>query len=93
MIDATHSLLPLGDAAKHIPGRPHRATIERWRTRGVRGRRLETTLIGGRRYTSLEAIADFLRPWPEDQTPVPESDADRLRRARQAGSALQAVGS
>ncbi len=55
------------EAPELIPGRPHVSTLHRWRLRGVRGRRLETFLSGGRRFTTLEAIERFLRPAPEDQ--------------------------
>jgi hypothetical protein len=45
--------------------RINRATFERWRTRGVRlpngGRAvLETVRVGGRRYTSAEAVERFV---------------------------------
>lgn len=56
---STESLLSLPDASKTLPGRPALSTIHRWRLRGVRGTKLETCLIGGRRYTSLEALARF----------------------------------
>jgi hypothetical protein len=39
-----------------------RASIERWaRRKGSREATLETILLGGRRYTSREAIARFIR--------------------------------
>jgi hypothetical protein len=40
--------------------RIHRATAERWRMRGCRGVRLETVLIGGKRYCSSEALQRFV---------------------------------
>ena len=61
LIDVNHErLLSLADACKEIPGRPHISTLHRWRLRGVRGHRLETVLIGGRRFTSAEAIQEFI---------------------------------
>jgi hypothetical protein len=60
MIDILNEqLLRLNEAAKRLPGQPHRSSLERWTHDGVRGRRLETVLIGGRRYTSLEALQRF----------------------------------
>ena len=57
MIDiTTETLLSLLDAAKQLPGRPHVSTLYRWRIRGVRGVRLETVLVVGRRFTSKEAL-------------------------------------
>lgn len=41
--------------------RPHRGTLIRWATRGVRGRRLRGELIAGRWYTTVEDIEEFLR--------------------------------
>jgi hypothetical protein len=61
MIDVeTESLLSLADAAKALPGHPHITTLWRWRKCGVRGVRLETVLVGGRRYTSREAVERFV---------------------------------
>ena len=40
--------------------RPHENVVDRWRRCGVRGVRLPTTLIGGRRFTSTQAVAWFL---------------------------------
>jgi hypothetical protein len=60
-IDLEHeSLISLAAAAKILPGRPSIPTLWRWRSRGVGGVRLETVVIGGRRYTSHEAIAKFI---------------------------------
>ncbi|MBX3413904.1 MAG: DUF1580 domain-containing protein [Pirellulales bacterium] len=52
-------LLSFPGAARRLPGNPHVSTLHRWRLRGVRGVRLETTLIGGKRYTSIEALQRF----------------------------------
>ena len=53
------TLLTLPQAAKSLPGRPHLSTLHRWRLPGVHGVRLETCLLGGRRYTSEEALERF----------------------------------
>ena len=37
----------------------HPSTVHRWRLRGARGSKLETVLVGGRRYTSQEALLRF----------------------------------
>jgi len=58
LIDET--LIPISEACHKFPVPISRAKIERlWRT-GARGARLETMLIGNRRYTSKEAIRRFL---------------------------------
>jgi hypothetical protein len=48
------------EAAKIIPGRPHASTVWRWYRHGVRGVRLETIVVGGRRFTSHEAVQRFI---------------------------------
>lgn len=60
-ISLKEKLLSLNEAAKAIPGRPHISTVRRWISYGVGGIRLETVQIGGRRYTSIEAIERFIR--------------------------------
>ncbi len=66
MIDRTREpLIPIARLAEHgrtwPEGRaPHPETIARWARRGCRGIRLETVVIGGRRYSSLEAVERFV---------------------------------
>ena len=60
MIDpVTETLETLAEAARSLPSRPHPSTLHRWRLRGIRGVKLDTILIGGRRYTSREALQRF----------------------------------
>ena len=62
MIDiATEAIVSIPEAPQHLPGQPHASTIFRWGTRGVRGVLLETCLVGGRRYTSREALQRFIQ--------------------------------
>lgn len=60
---------PLAKAAREVPGQPHIATIVRWATRGVKGVKLETIMVGGRRFTSVEAIARFIERLSEPRRP------------------------
>ncbi len=91
MIDHTREhLLSLTQAAKELPKRPAVETLWRWRTAGCRGHKLETILVGGRRFTSREAITRFLaalngQPAASGQTPHQRKRAiDRAeRRAKQ----------
>jgi len=60
MIDPnTEHLITLKQAARQLPGNVHLSTLHRWRMRGVKGVKLETLMIGGRRYTSVEALSRF----------------------------------
>ncbi len=55
-------LVSLREACSLFPGRKNLSPvmIQQWRSRGVFGICLETMLIGGRRFTSKEAIGRFL---------------------------------
>ena len=55
------SLIPISAAPRHFPGRPHIATVHRYVGSGYRGIRLETIKVGGRRFTSKQAIERFIR--------------------------------
>jgi hypothetical protein len=52
-------LLTLGQASRSLPGKPALSTCWRWHRKGVRGIRLETIVIGGKRFTSAQAIERF----------------------------------
>lgn len=69
-------LIPFQKAAAHVPGRPCLQTLHRWRLRGARGRKLDTVLIGGIRYTSREAIRRFI----DAGSPPAEKPAEWPRR-------------
>jgi hypothetical protein len=60
MIDiSTEQLLTFSEAARRLPGSVHTSTLHRWRLRGLKNTRLETILVGGRRYTSVQGLARF----------------------------------
>jgi hypothetical protein len=59
LLDET--LVLLTAASKCFPGNPSQSAVQRWMRRGSRGAVLETVFICGKRYTSKEAIARFLR--------------------------------
>jgi hypothetical protein len=60
MIDIQNeTLVPVAKIPSHVPGRPHLATCWRWIQRGCRGVKLETILVGGRRFTSTLALQTF----------------------------------
>lgn len=54
----------LAEVPNYIPKRngrkTHYSTIFRWTTKGARGRILQSTLVGGIRYTTVEAVRRFL---------------------------------
>ena len=58
-ISLDEPLLTLTQAANRLPGKPHVSSLWRWCKRGVRGVRLETLVLAGRRYTSFRALEEF----------------------------------
>ena len=84
--------IPITDASRHFPGRPALSTVWRWALTGVRGRRLETQLCGGRRFTSKQAIQRFLRPHATEAVANSDNESVRLRRSAAAMQALAAKG-
>jgi len=88
LLDET--LVSLAAAPKYFPGNPSLSAVQRWMRRGSRGAVLETVLICGKRYTSKEAIARFLRGQLriEAERPAPTrtmSKKDIEVRARRLG--------
>lgn len=65
------TLIPIWDIPKHLPIRVHISTCHRWYTRGVRGQKLETALIGGRRFTTVEALTRFWAAISDAENKVP----------------------
>ena len=54
-------LIPIQKSGERFPHPVGRKAIERYFRHGLRGVRLETVLIGNRRFSSVEAIERFLR--------------------------------
>jgi hypothetical protein len=93
MIDFEHeTLIPLHAAPRHQllrqgrrPGRPvHRGTLERWRTRGRRGIKLETFLLGGIRMTTEEAILRFIERMSDPAATPDAITPSQMRKAHDA---------
>lgn len=72
-------LLPLNDAVEAAIGhRPHISTVIRWATKGVRGKVLASTLVGGRRMTTVNAVRDFVEVTPGKS---PAIEAETLKQS------------
>lgn len=67
---------------------PHITQLYRWASRGVRGRKLDTLLVGGRTVTSVEAVLRFLQP----VEPAVRSPRRATRRSAGALSELRKSG-
>lgn len=81
------SRLTLSAVAKQVD--KHVATVWRWTSRGVGGRRLATIKIGGRRYVREADLAAFLAADPTD-TGSPVSPA-APNKAEAAGHHLDDI--
>lgn len=94
MIDpSAETLIRFQEAGRRIPGNPSVCALHRWRISGVRGAKLETLLVGGTRFTSVEAIARFIFAQNSDQTPTPAITAKQRRvQAETANRVLQEAG-
>lgn len=92
MIDPlSDDLIPLDEAPKHVPARRgkriHKHTVYRWWLHGRRGHRLKTVKLYGQRYTTREALDDFLRAVSQDQAEgLPSTDRGKRAQARLARS-------
>ena len=83
----SETTVTLTEAAKKLPHRPHASTIWRWYKAGIRGRRLETAVVGGRRVTSLEALARFSEALTAERDGLPTPPPARTNRQRRAAIA------
>lgn len=91
---ARDELVPLVTAK--IPGDPHRTTRFRWGKDGVRRGEtsitLKTVSVGGRRFTTLAWIDDFIAECSGVTAPSAGTPTARAnQRRRQIGSAMKAL--
>jgi hypothetical protein len=83
------NLIHVKDTPKFTPGRPHKSTVYRWVFNGD----LETVRVGGRLFTSTEAIGRFIvRCTNKDAQPIPSPSLRRQREIRDANKKLDALG-
>jgi len=54
------NLVSLKEVSEYLPGRPHQNTVRRWILTGARGRKLKAVLRGGRWFTTVSDVEDFL---------------------------------
>lgn len=80
-------LLTLAEACRRMPGRPSICSLWRWYRHGVRGAKLETVVIGGRRYTSIEALERFA----EATTAAADGQPRPVRTARQRQRVIESA--
>jgi hypothetical protein len=88
-ISLDEKLVTLTEASKILPGRPHISSLWRWHRRGVRGVRLETLVVAGRRFTSLESLERFTAATTAaaDGQPMPTRTSKQREKAIAAAEA------
>jgi hypothetical protein len=93
------ALLPISKAAGPRLGYPHKATIIRWITRGVRAQdgrrvRLRAWRFGSRWMTTIEAVEEFAQAVlvPSEPDAPPRSVTARRRASELAEAELRAMG-
>ena len=62
--------LSLAQATKVIPGNPSYPSVYRWAVKGRNGVRLETIVIGDKRYTTRAAIQSFFEAVTASRDPA-----------------------
>lgn len=77
----SETVISLAQAAREIPGNPSPATIWRWHTKGVAGAKLETARVGGKRFTSQEAVSRFLESMNQERASISSSERPEHRRS------------
>ncbi len=80
----SETLIPLSEAPAEIPGRPSLCTLWRWRLKGVKGRKLESLALGGKIFTSREAIKRFVQHQGGTEASKISTPAKRERSIAQA---------
>lgn len=94
-IDAQREhLLTINQAARRLPNQPHPSTVWRWVLTGLSGgAKLESVKIGGKRYTSVEAVDRFIAGATAAGEPVPpRSPCQRERDIARAERELEDQG-
>jgi hypothetical protein len=70
----SETYIPLTEIGKYLPWirpeGPDRVTVWKWTRYGVGGVKLRTEKIGGRRFTTLEAITEFRAALNRDRCPA-----------------------
>lgn len=88
----SETLLTLAEAAKRFPRKLSICTLFRWCKNGVRGAVLSSVVIGGRRFTSLEAIHRFIVATSQRDSARPATEPANANRAKNVAKCLTAKG-
>ena len=87
-ISLDETLIRIAEVPKHLPGRPDVSTVYRW----LNKRKLESLMIGGRRWTSMEAIQRFVNNSTNGAATPSEVSERRRQEIEKAEAKLKASG-
>lgn len=87
-ISLDENLIRIAEVPKHLPGRPDVSTVYRWLNQG----KLESLMIGGRRWTSVQAIARFVNRSTNGAATPSEVSERRKGEIEKAEAKLKASG-
>ena len=93
---APENLIPIREAVRLFPRRRggskvSHTTLWRWHTRGSKGVRLATWLVGGQRYTTAQAVEDFIGARSAADGPTAQAPSP-TRRSAEAMTELARMG-
>lgn len=91
----SEKIIPVVKVPDLLPSRPHISTVWRWINCGIGGKKLETFRIGGKRYTSSEAIHRFVKALTlagDDKTSVSSIQSLHLKAKQRAEQELDDEG-
>jgi hypothetical protein len=94
LTETLREAISLSEAVDFLPRRPNVSTLWRWATKGTRGVKLETWIVGGVRCTTPAALEKFLQRLNADhlEEDVDGDNSDFARRGKEASKALEALG-
>jgi hypothetical protein len=94
MLDTqAEQMLPLAKLAREVPSRRRSgrgvqpSTVWRWTTKGIKGIRLESAVIGGIRFSSREALHRFFAATTAAADGITAPPVVRTKRQREAAIA------
>lgn len=88
IISLEENLIRINQVPKRLPGRPDISTIYRWLNSG----KLESLMIGGRRWTSTEAITRFVTRSTNGSATPSEVSQRRKQEIEKAEAKLRTAG-
>jgi hypothetical protein len=82
------NLISLREAANSIPSRPHINSVRRWILKGARGKKLDAKQVGGRWFTTHEAVQEFVDAPANVISPGRQLSASQREASEQARKIL-----